>query len=82
MPDTNVIFILTDQHRLSGVGAYGETPCKTPNIDRLATEGLLFEQAYATSGVCSPTRATLLTGLLPSQTGVHNGLPGRFKVEN
>ena len=46
----------------------------------MAEDGLLFTQAYATSGVCSPTRATLLTGLLPSQTGVHNGLPGRFKV--
>ena len=38
----NIIFILTDQHRLSGVGAYGETPCRTPNIDRLAAEGVLF----------------------------------------
>ena len=42
----NIIFILPDQHRLSGVGAYGETPCRTPNIDRLAAEGALFENAY------------------------------------
>ena len=38
----NIIFILTDQHRLSGISAYGETPCRTPNIDRLANEGVLF----------------------------------------
>ncbi|HJP38979.1 MAG TPA: sulfatase-like hydrolase/transferase [Gammaproteobacteria bacterium] len=78
----NVLLIITDNQSPGLLGAYGNRDILTPNIDRLATEGLLFEQAYATSGVCSPTRATLLTGLLPSQTGVHNGLPGRFKVEN
>ncbi len=41
---------------------------------------MLFTRAFATSGVCSPARATLLTGLIPSRTGVHNGLPERFTV--
>ena len=50
----NIIFILTDQHRLSGVGAYGDTPCRTPNIDRLADEGVLFDNAYTVYPVCSP----------------------------
>lgn len=76
----NLLLIVTDNQGPGLLGAYGNRDIRTPNIDRLAAEGLLFEQAYATSGVCSPTRATLLTGLLPSQTGVHNGLPGRFKV--
>ncbi len=76
----NLLLIVTDNQGPGLLGAYGNSDIRTPNIDRLAAEGLLFEQAYATSGVCSPTRATLLTGLLPSQTGVHNGLPGRFKV--
>ena len=70
MPDTNVIFILTDQHRLSGVGAYGETPCKTPNIDRLAREGVLFENAYTVYPVCSPTRGTIQTGVYPHTHGI------------
>ncbi|MDJ0929291.1 MAG: sulfatase-like hydrolase/transferase [Gammaproteobacteria bacterium] len=79
---TNLLLIVTDNQSPGLLGAYGNPDIRTPNIDRLAEQGLLFEQAYATSGVCSPTRATLLTGLLPSQTGVHNGLPGRYKVAN
>ena len=76
----NLLLIVTDNQGPGLLGAYGNPDILTPNIDRLAAEGMLFEQAYATSGVCSPTRATLLTGLLPSQTGVHNGLPGRYDV--
>jgi len=77
---TNLLLIVTDNQSPGLLGAYGNDDILTPNIDSLAADGLLFEQAYATSGVCSPTRATLLTGLLPSQTGVHNGLPGRYEV--
>jgi len=53
-----------------------------PNIDRLAAEGVRFDSAYAVSGVCSPTRAALLTGLLPSQTGVHVALQAQVDVDN
>jgi hypothetical protein len=42
----NILFIFTDQHRLSAVGCYGETPCQTPNLDRLAEKGFRFETAY------------------------------------
>ena len=76
----NLLLIVTDNQSPGLLGAYGNPDIRTPNIDSLATRGMRFDNAYATSGVCSPTRATLLTGLLPSQTGVHNGLPGRFKV--
>lgn len=76
----NLLLIVTDNQSPGLLGAYGNADIRTPNIDSLARRGMRFDNAYATSGVCSPTRATLLTGLLPSQTGVHNGLPGRFKV--
>lgn len=78
----NLLLIVTDNQSPGLLGAYGNPDIRTPNIDSLATRGMRFDNAYATSGVCSPTRATLLTGLLPSQTGVHNGLPGRFKVND
>jgi arylsulfatase A-like enzyme len=78
----NVVLIVTDNQSETLLGAYGNTDVRTPNIDALAEEGMLFSRAYATSGVCSPTRATLMTGLLPSQHGVHNGLPSKFDVED
>ena len=56
------------------LGCYGNPDIKTPNIDRLAREGMLFENCYSSNAVCSPTRATLLTGLIPSQHGVHSYL--------
>jgi len=77
---TNVLLILTDNQSPSLIGAYGNREIRTPNIDRLAAQGTLFTRAFATSGVCSPARATLLTGLIPSRTGVHNGLPENFAV--
>jgi len=67
---SNVLLILTDQHRLSAVGAYGSTPCRTPNIDRLAHQGVRFENAYTVCPVCSPTRATIMTGQYPHAHGV------------
>ena len=66
----NILLILTDQHRLSAVGAYGPTPCRTPNIDRLAREGVRFENAYTACPVCSPARATVITGLFPHSHGI------------
>lgn len=66
----NVLFIFTDQHRLSAVGAYGQTPCLTPNIDRLAREGVRFERAYTTCPVCSPARGTIMTGQYPHTHGI------------
>jgi len=76
----NVLLIMTDNQSANLLGAYGNADIATPNIDRLAAEGLLFEHAYAASGVCSPPRAVLMTGLLPSPNGVHNGLPARYPV--
>ncbi|HCE46913.1 MAG TPA: hypothetical protein DET40_25480 [Lentisphaeria bacterium] len=68
--NSNILLILTDQHRLSAVGAYGDTPCRTPNIDRIAKEGILFQNAYTTCPVCSPARASIMTGLYPHTHGM------------
>jgi len=77
----NVILIVTDNHGAWTLGCYGNREIRTPNIDRLATEGTLFEHAFASNPVCSPTRATLLTGLVPSQHGVHCFLfGGRLQI--
>lgn len=73
----NILIIMTDNQSPSLLGAYGNPEIKTPNIDALASEGLRFTNAFAVNGVCSPTRATLLTGLVPSQHGVHVALPDR-----
>ena len=72
----NVVVILTDNHGAWTLGCYGNPDIRTPNIDRLADEGMLFTRAFASNPVCSPTRATLLTGLVPSQHGVHSFLAG------
>ena len=66
----NILLIFTDQHKLSAVGAYGETPCQTPNLDRLAETGVRFETAYTVFPVCSPARGTIMTGLYPHSHGI------------
>lgn len=70
MNKPNIILILTDQHCLSAVGCYGKTSCLTPNIDKLAQDGVRFETAYTVSPVCSPSRATIMTGLYPHSHGI------------
>ena len=58
----NIIFILADDLGFNQLGCYGSTPIKTPNIDRLASHGIRFTQAYAGNTVCSPSRVSLFTG--------------------
>ncbi len=70
----NLVVIMTDNHGPWILGCYGNKDVLTPNIDQLASEGILFERAFASNPVCSPTRATFLTGLMPSQHGVHSWL--------
>ncbi len=66
----NVIFILADDLGYSELGCYGNTFNETPNIDKLANDGVRFTQAYAAAPVCSPYRAALLTGLYPARIGI------------
>ena len=72
----NIIFLLLDDMGYADIGAYGNTYHRTPNIDRLAVEGLRFTNAYAAAPNCSPTRASILTGRWPARTGVTQYLPG------
>ncbi|WP_449337453.1 sulfatase-like hydrolase/transferase [Stieleria neptunia] len=58
----NLVFILADDLGFNQIGAYGDTPIKTPNLDRLAETGIRFTQAYAGNTVCSPSRVSLFTG--------------------
>ncbi|BDD09429.1 arylsulfatase [Fulvitalea axinellae] len=59
----NIIYILADDLGYGDVGCYGQKTIKTPNIDKLAEEGMMFTQHYAGSTVCAPSRGTLMTGL-------------------
>src|SRR6266508_2845220 len=59
----NIIFILADDLGYGDLGCYGQKLIQTPNIDRLATEGMKFTSFYAGNAVCAPARCTLLTGL-------------------
>ena len=70
----NVVLIVSDNQSPWTLGCYGNQDIRTPNADKLAREGALFENACCVNPVCSPNRATLLTGLVPSQHGVHNWL--------
>lgn len=77
---TNLLLILTDNQGAWTLGCYGNPDIRTPNIDRLAAEGMRFSRAFASNAVCSPTRATLLTGLIPSQHGVHCFLDNKYMI--
>ncbi len=69
----NVIFILTDdQGPWAAGGCYGNNEIRTPNIDRLASSGMRFENFFCTSPICSPARASLMTGRIPSAHGIHD----------
>ena len=72
----NFLFIITDQHKCDHLGCYGNPIVRTPNIDGLSKSGLTFDRFYAASPICMPNRATLMTGRMPSNTGVRfNGVP-------
>lgn len=70
----NIIFILSDDQGAWAMGCAGNREIITPNLDRLAEEGMRFENFFCASPVCSPARASLLTGRVPSQHGIHDWL--------
>ena len=73
----NFLIILTDDHGYGDVSTYGASDVRTPNIDRLAAEGMVFTAMRANATVCSPSRAALLTGRYPDRVGV----PGVIRTE-
>lgn len=76
----NILYLLVDQMRYDALSCNGAPICKTPNMDALAADGVLFSRAYTTNALCSPARASILTGLYPhnhgqlANTGNFNGV--------
>jgi arylsulfatase A len=73
----NIIFILADDLGVNDLGVYGRRDHRTPNLDRLAAEGLRFTAAYVASPICSPSRAALMTARAPARLHLTTFLPGR-----
>lgn len=65
----NIVFLFSDQQRWDTVGAYGRIESITPNLDRMASEGVLFENAFTCQPVCGPARACIQTGKYATETG-------------
>jgi arylsulfatase A len=72
----NIVFFLVDDLGYGDLGCYGNTFCETPNIDRLAHESMQFTNAYASAPVCSPSRASILTGKSPARLHLTQWIPG------
>ncbi|HEX8198873.1 MAG TPA: sulfatase, partial [Isosphaeraceae bacterium] len=72
----NIVFIVADDLGWRDLGCYGSTFYETPNLDRLAARGMRFTDAYASCPVCSPTRASILTGRYPARVGITDYIPG------
>ena len=79
----NIIYILADDLGYNEIGAYGQSKIKTPHIDRLAKQGMLFTQHYSGSAVCAPSRSTFIEGKQTNHShvrgNVNNGQPGRLR---
>ena len=73
---TNIVFILADDMGFWAAGCYGNAEIRTPNLDRMATTGVRFDNFFVTIPVCSASRASFLTGRIPSQHGVHDFIGG------
>jgi arylsulfatase A len=76
-PQWNVVFILMDDLGWHDTGPYGNTFIDTPNLNRFAAESALFTNAYAACPVCSPTRASIMTGKYPARLHLTDWIPGR-----
>jgi arylsulfatase A-like enzyme len=76
-PRPNIIVILADDLGWADLSSYGSTFYETPNLDKLASNGIRFTQNYATCPVCSPTRASMMTGKYTVKTGVTDWIKGR-----
>ncbi len=72
--DYNVIVIIPDDHARRSMGAYGNKDVITPNLDKIANQGIRFDNAYAAAPVCSPSRGAMLSGKYPSQVGLKDFL--------
>lgn len=77
----NIIIILCDDLGRGDLGCYGNQVIQTPNLDRMASNGIIFTDCYSSSPVCSPSRAGLLTGRNPNRTGVYDWISGAMYLK-
>ena len=75
-PPKNLLMVITDDQGWWSLGCYGNAEVATPHLDGLAASGWRFDNMLCVSPVCSPARASLLTGRIPSQHGIHDWLAG------
>jgi len=75
----NVLLFMTDNQPAELLGCYGNDEVRTPHIDALAAEGTVFDNAFCVNGMCSPCRASVMTGLMPSQHGIHTWIDDRLR---
>src|SRR3989442_15605330 len=75
----NIVYILVDDMGWPDLGCFGSAYYETPNIDRLAAQGMKFTQAYAACTVCSPTRASIMTGKYPARLHITDWIAGSRK---
>src|SRR5215510_57844 len=66
----NILFIMADDHAAQAISCYGSKVNRTPNIDRLASEGMRMDRVFVTNSVCTPSRAAILTGKYSHMNGV------------
>src|SRR5438128_9689041 len=76
----NIVIIFSDDQGYADVGVYGARGFKTPNLDRLAGQGMRFTDFYVAQPVCSASRAALLTGCYANRIGIHGALGPNAKV--
>lgn len=74
----NIVFIMSDDHAYQAISAYSDKLIRTPNIDRLSREGMLFTNASVTNSICAPSRATILTG---KHTHIHGKIDNIFPFD-
>lgn len=77
MSKPNIILLMTDNQQAFTLGCYGNQETVTPHLDKFASEGFRFDKAYCPNAFCSACRASTLTGMLPSQHGVHSWIDDR-----
>ena len=74
----NVVYIMSDDHGYQAISAYGSTLIETPNIDRIAKDGVRFDRCYVTNSLCGPSRACLLTGTYSHVNGMYDHYTSTF----
>lgn len=75
----NILFVFIDDMGYGDLGCYGNSEVNTPNIDRLANEGIRFTQFYVNSPICSPSRTAVVTGQYPSRWGITSYIDSRAR---